>query len=344
MDLAIQEAIKGRYQTWQNPMVGAVIVKNRQILATGYHQHFGDSHAERDAISKLTFEQLSNSTLYVTLEPCSHYGKQPPCADLIIKSQIKRVVIAQVDPHSLVTGKGIQKLKDAGIEVVTGIRTNAAQALNYFYTFFYQHHRPWITLKQAISLDHKLGLLNQRTAITNSKVYEKVHQERSDYQAIIIGSNTAMIDNPSLHSSQVSDYPPIRVVLDRRGRLFKRPDLKLFTDQSQATWIFTQHPELFSSLHNSWVKIFQTDGTIEDVVNQLTKVGIQSLYVEGGAKIHQAFWQTGLVDELITYQAPVLLGKDGYDAFTPDNTVLFTDLKLKQLADNFRIEGKLSHV
>lgn len=343
MELALKEAEKGRYQTWQNPMVGAVIVKNGQILATGYHHHFGENHAERDAISKLSPEQLSNSTLYVTLEPCCHYGKQPPCADLIVASHIKRVVIAQIDPHSLVTGKGIQRLKDAGIKVTLGVMADEATHLNEFYSFFYQHQRPWITLKQAVSLDFKIGYPHQRTSITNQTVYDKVHAERSDYQAILIGSTTALVDDPTLHASEPSDFPPVRVVLDRQGRLADRSDLRLFSDQEVATWIFTKQPGRFGSLPDH-VKLLQTTGDISDVVKQLADAGIQSVYVEGGAKIHEAFWQSGMVDELLAYISPQFLGQDGISAFMPTSPYKFNDVSFQQLANNIRIEGKITHV
>ena len=342
MQLALDEAIKGRYQTYKNPLIGVVIVKDDQVIAQGHQDNFEQDHIIKKLLASLDATSLQGATLYTNFEPCTSFSEGGSCTDLIIKSGITQVVIGQTDPRG---SEAVERLLDKKLSVNVGILETEAKELNKHFNYFYENGRPFITVKQTNSLDHMVSAANSpRVVLNNPAVINRIHLERADYQAIVIGSNTAMIDNPSLHSSQASDYPPIRVVLDRRGRLFKRPDLKLFTDQSQATWIFTQHPELFSSLHNSWVKIFQTDGTIEDVVNQLTKAGIQSLYVEGGRKIHQAFWQAGLVDELISYQAPFFLGKNGYDAFTPDNTVRFTDLKLKQLADNFRIEGKISHV
>lgn len=157
MQLALHEAQKGGHQTWKNPLVGAVIVKDNQVIATGYHHHYGEPHAERDAIFKLSPEQLFNSTLYVTLEPCNHFGKQPPCSQLIVDSHIKRVVIAQIDPHKLVTGKGITTLKENGIQVTTGVLTDEAEKINEHYTYFYKNDRPWVTLKQAVSLDYKIS-------------------------------------------------------------------------------------------------------------------------------------------------------------------------------------------
>ncbi|RVU71848.1 MULTISPECIES: bifunctional diaminohydroxyphosphoribosylaminopyrimidine deaminase/5-amino-6-(5-phosphoribosylamino)uracil reductase RibD [Lactobacillus] len=344
MNLALQEAKKGRYQTWKNPMVGAVVVKDDHILATGHHIHYGKSHAERDAISKLTPEQLFNSTLYVTLEPCNHYGKQPPCSDLIIQSKLKRVVIAQVDPHKLVTGKGIAKLRAHGIEVNTGILEKEAEELNQFYSFFYQNNRPWITVKQAVSLDYRVNCQSQTcTAITNQTVYDRVHQERADYQAILIGSNTALVDNPSLLTSVKTDYPPIRIILDRRGRLFNQQELKLLTDQQAPTWIFTQSPELIKMSTPKNVRIFpMRTNQLAEVMGTLTQEGIQSVYVEGGPTVAKTFVNEHLANYLIEYLSPNLLGKNGDLGLLANHPVTLKNVQIEQLADNLRIAGEIN--
>ena len=343
MKLALQEAKKGRFQTWKNPMVGAVIVKNDQVLATGHHIHYGKNHAERDAISKLTPEQLFNSTLYVTLEPCNHYGKQPPCSDLIVQSKIKRVVIAQIDPHKLVTGKGITKLKAHGIEVTTGVLAKEAEELNRFYSYFYQNNRPWITVKQAVSLDYRINdQVNTRTAITNHSVYERVHQERADYQAILVGSNTAIIDNPSLLTTVQTDYPPIRIIIDRRGRLLQHKDLKLLTDGQAQTWIFTQNSELKKNLTNNQVKVWlmKTD-QLTEVIQTLAREGIQSVYVEGGPTLANAFMNNQLVNKVIEYLSPQFLGKAGTAGILPSSRMALKNLKIEQLSNNLRIAGEI---
>ncbi|MBP2057524.1 diaminohydroxyphosphoribosylaminopyrimidine deaminase/5-amino-6-(5-phosphoribosylamino)uracil reductase [Lactobacillus colini] len=342
MRLALNQAAKGRYQTWKNPMVGSVIVKHGQVLATGYHHHYGDQHAERNAISKLTPEQLFNSTLYVTLEPCNHYGKQPPCSELIIKSHIKRVVIAQVDPHKLVTGKGITNLKQHGIEVEVGVLAEEARKLNEHYSYFYENDQPWITLKQAISLDHKVtAIKGTRTQITNQEVYQRVHSERADYQAIVIGSSTAIIDNPSLLTSHQSNFPPIRIILDRRGRLLDHLDLKLLTDNLAPTWIFTQNQELAFHPFNNSVHCFLNKGNIlVNLLTELKKQEIQSIYVEGGPKIENAFLNQFQVNELITYLSPDLIGQDGLDGLSPQFRQQFTNKNFEILADNIRIDER----
>lgn len=344
MSLALQEAKRGRYQTWKNPMVGAVIVKNDQVLATGHHIHYGKNHAERDAISKLTPEQLFNSTLYVTLEPCNHYGKQPPCSDLIIESKIKRVVIAQVDPHKLVTGKGIAKLQSHNVSVTTGVLEKEAQKINKFYTYFYQNNRPWITVKQAVSLDYRVNeQINTRSKITNQAVYQRVHQERADYQAILIGSNTAIIDNPSLLTTVDTDYLPIRIVVDRRGRLLNHQDLSLLTDNQSPTWIFTQNPELKNMITNNKAKVWlmKTD-QLGEVIRVLSKEGIQSVYVEGGPTLARSLLNNRLANELIEYLNPRLIGKAGTSGIIPAQDIKLDNIKFEQLEDNIRIEGEIN--
>lgn len=344
MKLALSQAEKGRYQTWKNPMVGAVIVKDNQVLATGYHHRYGQIHAERDAISKLTPEQLFNSTLYVTLEPCNHYGKQPPCSDLIIKNRIKRVVIGQIDPHKLVTGKGVAKLKAHGIEVVTRVLEKDCQALNKFYSYFYQNEKPWITVKQATSLDYRVNATpNTRTAITNHAVYDLVHRERAKYQAIMIGSTTAIVDNPSLLTTVKSDYPPIRLVIDRRGRLLDHLNLKLLTDQKAPTWIFTQNPKLGDPKLAANVKVIELQTSdFTEVVNYLTENEIQSVYVEGGPTLSRAVIKSRFATDFIEYLNPQFLGKNGQSALVPDQNIELKNLEIENLAGNLRIAGEIN--
>lgn len=343
MKRAIEEAHKADFQTWQNPRVGAAIVKENQLLAVGHTHRFGGVHAERDAISKLSPEQTLNSTLYVTLEPCNHFGKQPPCSDLIIEAGIKRVVIAETDPHSLVTGKGIRKLRDHGIEVVTGVLTKEAEEINPHYNFFFRHQRPWVTLKQAVSLDYKVsGGKNQRTQITNQEVFDYVHQERAWYHGIVIGSQTAIIDDPRLTVSVSTKFPPIRIVIDRRGRLADYPDLTLLQDKAAQTWVFTSDQSLEKKLAKTSAEvIYLADCSIKAVVEECGKRGLQSLYVEGGPTIHQAFLSTGLVNEAITYLAPRFLGKNGVDGFQAENPLTGRKVDFKQLGDNLRISERI---
>lgn len=344
MGLALTEASKGRYHTWTNPMVGAVVVKDNQVLATGYHHRYGDVHAERDAISKLTPEQLFNSTLYVTLEPCNHTGKQPPCSDLIIASKIKRVVISEIDPHSLVTGKGIKKLKAHNISVTTGVLAQEAKKLNQHYVYFYEHNLPYVTLKQALSLDHKCSYPNKRIQITGNAASQRVHQERADYQTIMVGSSTALIDNPTLLTSIKQDHPPIRLVIDRRGRLLNQ-QLTLFSDNRAPTWIFTQNPELAKTSYPPHVKVFLLDqGTLTEVLQILAQNKVQSVYVEGGPALMKSFVEEKLAQELITYFSPTFLGSNALDGFEITENLKLIQPNYQVLDKDIRISGRIDYV
>lgn len=345
MQLAIAAAKKGRYQTWKNPLVGAVIVKHDQILATGYHQRFGEPHAERNAIAKLTPEQLFDSTLYVTLEPCNHFGKQPPCSDLVAASGIKRVVIAQVDPHQLVTGKGIAKLKQKGLDVSVGILQTAARQLNPFYNYFYQHQRPWIAIKEAVSLDNKVGQAQQRTQITNQLVYQQVHRERADYQAVMIGSNTALIDNPHLKTSIASPFQPIKAVIDRRGRLLAHPSLHLLSEPGRV-WLYTCNRQVEAqAFQNPNLRvIYLQTGKIEEVIKDLAAADIQAVYVEGGPTLEAAIINAGLANELIKYEAPILLGQPGLTGLVPNKQFQLIHTSQQTFGNNIRIAGEIKYV
>lgn len=338
MEMAIDQA-KRAVDTWQNPQVGAVVVKAGKVLATGHTQPFGGPHAERDALGKLSPQQAHGATLYVTLEPCNHYGKQPPCTELIIKLGIKRVVVAETDPHALVTGKGISNLRQHGIEVVTGVKEEAAARVNLHYNFFFRHGRPWVTLKQAVSLDHQVSAgPGQCTAITNRAVYRRVHQERAGFQGIVVGSTTAIVDDPTLLPQPHPRFMPVRIVLDRRGQLTNYPQLKLLNDGAAPTWVFTTNAALISRFKDFPVQVFSLPTcSVEEVITVLAQQGIQSLYVEGGPTIHHAFATAGLVEEVITYLAPQMLGAGGVAAFIPPVPWKFPNCQVEVLENNVRI-------
>lgn len=294
---AIQLAKAGSGQVAPNPMVGAVLVYKDKIIGEGYHQQYGKAHAEVNAINHVKKENkhlISNSTLYVTLEPCSHYGKTPPCADLIIKEQIPRVIIGTIDPFPKVSGSGIEKLKRAGIEVITGIKENECVALNKRFLTFYQKKRPYIILKWAQSIDGFIALPGPRSVkISNVLTNRIVHKWRSEEQAILIGSGTALIDDPLLTNRLWTGSSPTRIILDRKDWL--PAHLKIFNDQ---------HPAIVYNLNRSakaqnteWVKVPSTANFIKEVLKDLYEKKIQSLIVEGGAQILSVFIENKLWDE-----------------------------------------------
>ncbi|MDR2473665.1 MAG: bifunctional diaminohydroxyphosphoribosylaminopyrimidine deaminase/5-amino-6-(5-phosphoribosylamino)uracil reductase RibD, partial [Tannerella sp.] len=221
-----------------NPMVGAVIVHNGLIIGEGFHRRYGEAHAEVNAIASVKDESLlKESTLYVNLEPCSHYGKTPPCAQLIIEKQIPRVVIACEDPFEAVAGRGVKMLREAGIEVVTGVMESEAKALNKYFITAHTKRRPYIILKWAESADGFVDKIrNDRSEppvkLSSTLTRMLVHKLRSDVQAIMVGTNTAILDNPSLKVSHWVGKSPVRIVFDRYGRI--PHDSKLFDGTAET--------------------------------------------------------------------------------------------------------------
>ncbi|GEO69670.1 bifunctional diaminohydroxyphosphoribosylaminopyrimidine deaminase/5-amino-6-(5-phosphoribosylamino)uracil reductase RibD [Levilactobacillus acidifarinae] len=305
LDLAVAQARRGTGQTWTNPLVGAVLVKDGQILAKGYHHRFGQDHAEVNALKQLADErQARGTTLYVTLEPCSHYGKTPPCARKLVTVGVTRVVIGQRDPNPLVSGKGIAILRAAGI-AVTVLETT--KALNPAYNFFYHHHRPLVTLKMAVSVDGKLNATTgQRTELTGPEANHDSQRLRATQQAILIGERTLTVDQPALTVRETTvAVPPRRVVvvnaadkLDRDNRLFQTPE---------PVWLLSRQPS-----HQPWpasvTVVAGRPWTPDQIVQYLAEQGLQSLLVEGGSHLHAQFVAAGVVDRVVTYVAPLLLG------------------------------------
>ncbi|NVY96112.1 bifunctional diaminohydroxyphosphoribosylaminopyrimidine deaminase/5-amino-6-(5-phosphoribosylamino)uracil reductase RibD [Lactobacillus sp. DCY120] len=305
MNLAWQQARQGQGQTWTNPLVGVVIVKSGQILAQGYHHHFGNSHAEIDALSQLTnLDQAQGATMYVTLEPCSHTGKTPPCARKLVAVGLARVVIGQLDPNPLVAGKGLAILQAAGI---TTRVLDQSGGLNRAYNFFYLHKRPLITLKYAASLDGKINAAgNERTYFTGPETQNDSQKERAQQQAILVGERTLEVDDPQLTVRKLTtDFPPRRLVLVRDVDQISR-QARLF--QSAAPiWFLSRRPSQRSWSDN--VQIFVDPQWNPLRISQfLAEQGIQSLFVEGGSQVQAHFMAAGLVDRIVLYLAPLLLG------------------------------------
>jgi len=289
-------------QTAPNPMVGSVIVFNNKIIGEGYHHKFGDSHAEVNAIESVKDKSLlSESTLYVNLEPCSHFGKTPPCSELIIQHKIPRVVIGNVDPNRLVKGKGIEKLKSAGIDVTIGVLKEAGEELNKRFFMFHQKNRPYIILKWAqtddgfIDIDRSPTQPHRPTWITNEEARMLVHKWRSEEQAIMVGTNTVFLDNPKLNVRNWTGNHPVRVLIDRSLRLPQ--NLNLF-DGSIPTIVFT-HKEVEPDENPKveFVTIPFDEYLPEHMLGELYRRQIQSLIIEGGAKLINSFLEANLWEE-----------------------------------------------
>ncbi|MCO4468586.1 riboflavin-specific deaminase [Streptococcus infantarius subsp. infantarius] len=343
MSQAIAEAKKGFRQTYTNPLVGAVIVKDNHVIARGAHLQYGHEHAEKNAILHCqTPEELVDSTLYVTLEPCHHRGKQPPCTQAILAAGIKKVVVGQLDPNPLVAGKGLAFLKEEGIEVVTGVLEEEARGLNSHYNFYYENQRPYVVLKQAFSLDGKIAVLGKRTTLTDTETNRFIHDERDDYQAILVGADTVLIDNPRLLGAGTSLYPIVRVILDEAGSVFERRDLQIFTDDSAPILIFSKHKVTDLPSH---VKVIDLpEFSIANILRVLYDEKIQSVYVEGGAAVHDAFLGSGLWDEIISYVTPKLIGGNGKAAMSSfrlvEEVLELQDFSCQKIGNTIRLSAK----
>ena len=280
MQRCIQLAKCGEMGAPPNPMVGAVIVCNGKIIGEGYHRRCGGPHAEVNAIRSVRDESLlKESTIYVSLEPCSHYGKTPPCADLIIEKRIPRVVVGCMDPFAKVNGQGIKKLRDAGIEVVVGVLEKECLELNKKFVTFHRQHRPWVTLKWAQSEDGFVDAVRQTdekpVQFSSTFTQTLVHRMRAMNQAIMVGTNTVLLDNPTLTTRLWEGPNPLRVTIDRKGVLPASVHLK---DGKVPTVIYDS-------------------GDLTHILDDLYKRGVQSLVVEGGARLLQHFIDAGLWDE-----------------------------------------------
>lgn len=330
MSRCIQLAQNGLGRTYPNPMVGSVIVYNDSIIGEGWHQKAGEAHAEVNAIKSIKDKSLlKKATIYVSLEPCSHYGKTPPCSNLIIESGIKRVVIGTVDPFSEVSGKGIKKLMDAGCEVIVGIRERECRELNQRFFTFHLQKRPYIILKWAASDDGFLSPLpqpgkRQPVWITNRYSKQLVHKWRAEEEAIMVGTNTAVNDNPKLNTRLWRGEHPVRVVLDRKLRI---PEDSHLFDDSIKTVIITENncPE-----RTSRNVIFETVDFNRDLVTQVCEVlwrhEIQSVIIEGGRETLQTFIDSDKWDEARLFIGKVQFG-EGTRAPQPSGK-LITEVKI----------------
>lgn len=299
MQRALDLAKLGQGFVAPNPMVGCVIVKNNQIIGEGWHKAFGGPHAEVNAIQSISESNSPNGAdVYVTLEPCSHFGKTPPCADLLISSKVKKVFICNEDPNPLVSGKGIQKLLAAGIEVESGLLADKGNLVNRHFFTFHRQQRPYITLKFATSKDQFLSQKNGKAIVFSNEMSKTlVHQLRTYHQAILVGVNTANWDNPQLTARYWQGNNPVRIILDPNNRI--NSDLHVLTDE-HPTWIFTERVSKVEG-NKVWFasQTKNADAFLSFVLQTLYQKNIQSLLVEGGAATLQQFLENQLVDEII---------------------------------------------
>ncbi|MHB9054839.1 MAG: bifunctional diaminohydroxyphosphoribosylaminopyrimidine deaminase/5-amino-6-(5-phosphoribosylamino)uracil reductase RibD [Paludibacteraceae bacterium] len=299
MARCLQLAKLGEGYVSPNPMVGAVVVYNDRIIGEGYHHQFGEAHAEPTAISSVREQQLlEKSTLYVNLEPCSHYGKTPPCANLIISKKIKRVVIGCLDPNPKVSGNGVRILGEAGIEVVIGVLENESRKLNRRFICFQEKKRPYIILKWAQTRDGFMDGIRKNNSvsalkISNSITRQLTHKMRTENMAIMISTNTVLLDNPSLTVRYWPGKSPTRIAIDRNGII---PDNYNLKDGSIRTIIFTtKNSESKPNLE--YIKFEESADNLPFILQKLYERNIHSVLVEGGSKLLTSFIRSGLWDE-----------------------------------------------
>jgi len=364
MQRAIELAKYGRFTTSPNPNVGCVIANNDIVVGEGFHRKAGSGHAEVNALA-IAGTQANNATCYVTLEPCSHFGRTPPCALALVKAGVKRVVVAMVDPNPKVAGRGIAILEEAGIQVDVGLLTEQAEALNLGFITRMKHKRPRITVKMASSLDGKTALKNGTSKwITGPAARVDVQYYRAQQSAILTGVGTVLADDPSLNlryqellnsprfdASLVSEEAlrqPIRIILDSNNQLSLQE--KLFTLPGKVIIVSLTERDT-SSFEQHTADIDQIIGTknqqgridLNELLSQLNDYEINDLWVEAGATLAGDFFNHDLVDEFILYQATKLMGDQGRNLvnlpnFTTMNEVLQFKLhSVKQIGDDIRL-------
>lgn len=299
MRRCIELAQKGRGFTAPNPMVGAVIVHQGKVIGEGFHRRAGEPHAEVNAIASVRDEsRLRESTLYVNLEPCSHYGKTPPCAELIIRKQIPRVVIGCLDPFAEVSGRGVRMLLKAGVEVITGIMEPEARELNRAFITFQEKGRPYIILKWAQSADgfidcHRDDYSGPPVRLSSPQSRREVHKLRSEVAAILVGTRTALLDNPSLSVRHWSGASPVRLTIDRHLCI---PSHYHLLDGTIPTVVFTSR-EVQNSQNITYIALDPNRSTLSQVLDYLKEKKLNSLLVEGGSCLLQSFLSEGYWDE-----------------------------------------------
>ncbi|MBQ2287827.1 MAG: bifunctional diaminohydroxyphosphoribosylaminopyrimidine deaminase/5-amino-6-(5-phosphoribosylamino)uracil reductase RibD [Lachnospiraceae bacterium] len=323
MDHALKLALKGQGMTTPNPMVGAVIIKNGRIIGEGYHAKAGERHAEVVAIEN-AIEVVTGATLYVTLEPCSHYGKTPPCTELIIEKDIERVVIAVLDPNPMVAGRGVKRLRECGISVTVGVLEKQAQRLNEVFMKYIVTKRPFVVYKSAMSLDGKIATSTGESQwITCEESRKDSHSLRHIYTGIMVGIGTVLADDPLLNCRMDGGKQPVRIVVDsslripEESRLVQTADTYPLIVATTSKGNEAKKRRLRAYGANVWNMPSDEQGRVDlpGLMKCLGENEVDSLIIEGGGTLAEQALNVGIVDKMIVYIAPQIIG--GKDAKTP---------------------------
>jgi len=351
MDIALNNAQAMKGQTDPNPLVGSVIVNENRIVGVGTHLKAGEPHAEIHAL-RMAGDLARGGTIYVTLEPCSHHGRTGPCAEAIVEAGIKKAVIATLDPNPKVAGSGVEILQGAGVEVVTGVMQEASRKMNEVFNKYIVKKKPFVTLKSGITLDGKVAshAFNSKW-ITSEEARLDVHKLRHENMAILVGINTVLKDNPALTARIPNGRNPLRVVLDSS---LKIPlDFQLVTDKQAETWIFTSQNHdrnKRKKLEDLGVRVLETSSgkSVDpmEVVERLGEEGISSLFIEGGGNVNASFLENHLIDKVVLYFAPKLIGGKDAPTFLEGSGIALmkeaielTDASFEKIGRDFKFIG-----
>lgn len=355
MKKALKLAEKGIGKVNPNPLVGAVIVKDNRIIGEGYHEYYGGPHAEVNAIRNST-ESLEGATIYVTLEPCHHYGKTPPCVDAIIKNKFSKVIIGQVDPNPLVAGKSIEKLKENGIEVHTGILEEECKKLNEVFNKYILSNEPYVVLKAAMSLDGKIATSKGESMwITGEEAREDGHKLRNKLSSIMVGVNTVIKDNPSLTCRVPHGRNPIRIIVDSNLKIPLVSKVLEINKDSRCLIATTNKAsqDKINLLKDKGAEVLilpekNEKVDIRNLIKELGKLKIDSVLLEGGGTLNFSFLQEKLVNKVQFYIAPKIIGGElsktpveGMGIKSLKDAFKITEISTRFLGEDIFIEGYL---
>jgi len=352
MNLALRLALKAKGKTSPNPMVGAVIVKKGRIIARGYHQKAGFPHAEIAALDEAG-KDARGATLYVTLEPCTHFGKTPPCMDRIIKSGIKKIFVGMVDPNPINNGKGIEILRQHNIKVQVGLLEDRLKSINEVFIKYITRKIPFVTVKVAESLDGRIATRSGESKwITSDKARGYAHRIRQDYDAVAVGVNTVLRDNPKLNA-WFSKRQPVKIIVDSQlstpqdAELFSRTSSVIIVTLAVKSGQETENRKILSRKAKI-LEVKENEGQVnlKDMMKKLARLGITNILVEGGGTLIGSLFDEGLVDKVLFFISPKIIGgKEAIGAVMGkginriDKALRLKGVKLRRIGEDFLVEG-----
>ena len=352
MERALELAKRGIGRVNPNPLVGAVIVKNNEIIGEGYHECYGGAHAERNAVKNAT-KDVEGSTIYITLEPCAHYGKTPPCVDLLIQNKFKKIVIGMLDPNELVEGKSVERLKQHGIEVIVGVKEEDCKKLNEIFIKYITSKIPFVILKSGMSLDGKIATYSGDSKwITSKESREDSQNLRNRLHSIMVGVNTVIADDPELTCRINNEKSLIRIIVDTKLRI--PLSSKVIKNQDKNTIVattFSADENKKQILRDLGIKIIEVPSKnkkvdLKEVVKKLGQEGIDSILIEGGGTLNFSALEEDIVDKVIVYIAPKILGGEkstssiaGQGFSQLEEAVQLTDMRYRKTGRDLVIEG-----